>query len=53
MSRSDVASYLGLSHESVSRALSRLQRSRVIAFQGRHELRVLDRAKFEKIVSAL
>jgi CRP-like cAMP-binding protein len=53
MSRSDIASYLGLSLESVSRAVSRLERTSVIAFQGRHELRVLDRSKFERIVIAL
>jgi CRP-like cAMP-binding protein len=53
MSRSDIANYLGLSQESVSRALSRLERTSVIAFQGRHELRILDRPKFEKIVNAL
>jgi CRP-like cAMP-binding protein len=53
MSRSDVGNYLGLSLESVSRALSRLERSRIIAFQGRHELRVLDRVRFERIATAL
>jgi CRP/FNR family transcriptional regulator, anaerobic regulatory protein len=53
MSRSDIANYLGLSQESVSRALSRLERTGVIAFHGRHELRILDRPKFEKIVNAL
>ena len=53
MSRSDVANYLGLSQEAVSRALTGLERSGVIAFQGRHALRVLDRARFEKIASAL
>lgn len=53
MRRSDIANYLGLSQESVSRALSRLERSSVIAFDGRHELRVLDRPKLERIVSAL
>ena len=53
MSRADVANYLGLSQEAVSRALTGLERSGVIAFQGRHELRVLDRARFEKIAGAL
>jgi CRP-like cAMP-binding protein len=53
MSRADAANYLGLSQESVSRALSRLERSRVITVHGRHELRVLDRQKFETIASAL
>jgi CRP/FNR family transcriptional regulator len=53
MSRSDVANYLGLSLEAVSRALTRLERSRVISFQGRYELRVLDRPRFERIAAAL
>ena len=53
MSRADAANYLGLSQESVSRALGRLERSRVIAVHGRHELRVLDRQRFEAIASAL
>jgi len=53
MSRADVANYLGLSQEAVSRAMTGLERSGVVAFQGRHELRVLDRARFEKIAGAL
>ena len=53
MSRSDIANYLGLSQESVSRALRKLERSGVIAVQGLHRLRVVDRPKFEKIVSSV
>lgn len=53
MSRSEAASYLGLSLEAVSRALSRLERSRIIAFDGRRTVRVLDRRQFEGIASAL
>ena len=53
MSRADAANYLGLSQESVSRALGRLERSRVISVHGRHELRVVDRQRFETIASAL
>jgi CRP-like cAMP-binding protein len=53
MSRSDVANYLGLSLESVSRALGRLERSRIIAYEGRHGIRVVDRNRFDKILSAL
>ena len=44
MSRLDAANYLGLSLEAVSRALSELERSGVIAFEGRRIVRVLDRA---------
>lgn len=53
MSRSEAASYLGLSLEAVSRALSRLERSEIIAFDGRRTVRILDRTQFEKIASAL
>jgi CRP-like cAMP-binding protein len=53
MSRLDVANYLGLSIEAVSRALSRLERTRIIAFDGRRRVRVLDRTQFEKIAAAL
>jgi CRP-like cAMP-binding protein len=53
MSRSDVANYLGLSLESVSRALGRLERSRIIAYEGRHGIRVVDRSRFDKILGAL
>jgi len=53
MSRLDAANYLGLSLEAVSRALSELERSGIIAFEGRRSVRVLDRARFEKIAAAL
>jgi CRP-like cAMP-binding protein len=53
MSRLDAANYLGLSLEAVSRALSWLERSRIIAFEGRRDVRVLDRMRFEKIDAAL
>jgi CRP-like cAMP-binding protein len=53
MSRSDVANYLGLSLESVSRALGRLERSQIIAYDGRHGIRVVDRERFDKISAAL
>jgi CRP-like cAMP-binding protein len=53
MSRLDAANYLGLSLEAVSRALSELERSGIIAFEGRRSVRVLDRARFESIAAAL
>jgi CRP/FNR family transcriptional regulator len=53
MSRVDAANYLGLSLEAVSRALSRLERSGIIAFEGRRSVRVLDRIRFERIAAAL
>ena len=53
MTRLDAANYLGLSLEAVSRALSRLERSGIIAFEGRRNVRVLDRIRFERIAAAL
>ncbi len=49
MSRSDVASYLGLSLESVSRAASKLARRGIVSFPDRHSARILDRAQFERL----
>jgi len=53
MSRTDLAEYLGLSLESVSRATSALARRGIVTFQGGHAARVIDRARFEKLVNAL
>jgi CRP-like cAMP-binding protein len=53
MSRSDIASYLGLSLESVSRASRALERRGVLCFPGRHVVRILDPAQFERIESRL
>jgi CRP-like cAMP-binding protein len=53
MNRIDAANYLGLSLEAVSRALSQLERSGIIAFEGRRSVRVLDRTQFERIAAAL
>jgi CRP/FNR family transcriptional regulator, anaerobic regulatory protein len=53
MSRSDIASYLGLSLESVSRATRSLERRGILRFTGRHTVRIVDPAQFEKIESRL
>ena len=53
MSRTDVAEYLGLSLESVSRATSALERRGIVTFQGGHAAKVIDRARFEKLVTSL
>jgi len=53
MSRSEIADYLGLSLESVSRATAQLVREQVIEFRGAHEVRVIDRPKLEKLASNL
>jgi CRP-like cAMP-binding protein len=52
MSRSDIANYLGLSLETVSRATARLTRQGIIAVPDRHAVRVLDRARFEHLVAS-
>ena len=48
MSRYDIADYLGLTAETVSRVLSTLRRKCVIADHGCHNLRILDRAALEE-----
>ena len=52
MSRSDIANYLGLSLEAVSRASRRLERQGIVEFVGRHEARVLDRQRFDAVAAA-
>jgi CRP/FNR family transcriptional regulator len=53
MSRTDIASYLGMSLEAVSRCCSRLVRDGVIAFPDRHQVKILDRTRLEQLASAL
>jgi CRP/FNR family transcriptional regulator len=52
MSRSDIADYLGLSLEAVSRASRRLERQGIVEFVDRHEVRIIDRHRFEAIAAA-
>lgn len=52
MSRSDIANYLGLSLEAVSRASRRLERQGIVEFIGRHEVRIVDRQRFEALAAA-
>ncbi|WP_424138700.1 helix-turn-helix domain-containing protein [Roseomonas chloroacetimidivorans] len=47
MSRYDIADYLGLTAETVSRVLSTLRKKRIIADQGCHSLRILDQDALE------
>jgi CRP/FNR family transcriptional regulator, anaerobic regulatory protein len=53
MTRSDIASYLGLSLESVSRATRSLERRGVVCFPNRHSVRIVDQAQFDRIESTL
>ncbi|HVJ55329.1 MAG TPA: helix-turn-helix domain-containing protein [Aliidongia sp.] len=51
MTRTDIADYLGLTIETVSRTLSRLKRSGLIAAPSLSEVRLLDRARIEAIAA--
>ncbi|MBL6457373.1 helix-turn-helix domain-containing protein [Belnapia sp. T6] len=48
MSRYDIADYLGLTAETISRTLTALRKNRIIADQGCHKLRILDRDALEE-----
>jgi CRP-like cAMP-binding protein len=50
MKRSDIADYLNLTPEAVSRASRQLVRSGIIAFPHRHAVRILDRTRFNRLV---
>lgn len=52
MSRAEVADYLGLTLETVSRALSKLRTNGVIALGQRDQVRILDRARLRDIGKA-
>jgi CRP/FNR family transcriptional regulator len=51
MSRSDIAGFVGHSLETVSRATTRLVKQGMIAFDGRHRLRILDSGRLERIAA--
>jgi CRP-like cAMP-binding protein len=53
MTRSDIAAFLGLSLESVSRASAELERRRMVKFSGRHIVRIVDPPRFSKLVAAV
>jgi|SRR5688572_4832254 len=53
MSRSDIASYLGLSLESVSRATSKLEKRGIVTFPNRHLARIVDRVQFDRLTKAV
>ena len=52
MSRSDIADYVGLTLEAVSRAFSRLQQLGFLRFRDRRTLQIVDRAKFERFLAS-
>lgn len=51
MSRQDIADYLGLTIETVSRSLSKLKESGLIEFPTLHHLRILDIAEVSELAS--
>jgi CRP/FNR family transcriptional regulator, anaerobic regulatory protein len=53
MTRSDIAAFLGLSLESVSRAAAELERRRLVRFEGRHAARVVDPAGLARLAAAV
>jgi len=53
MSRSDIADYLGLSLEAVSRASRYLEDHRIIKFQHRHLVRLLDSRRLDRLAARL
>jgi CRP-like cAMP-binding protein len=53
MNRSDIADFLGLSLESVSRASAELERRGIVKFQNRHLARVLEPARLGKLAAAV
>jgi CRP-like cAMP-binding protein len=53
MTRSDIADFLGLSLESVSRAAAELERRGLVRYEGRHLARILDPGRFAKLVAAV
>jgi CRP/FNR family transcriptional regulator len=53
MTRSDIAGFLGLSAESVSRAAANLERRGLVKFEGRSAARILDATGLARLVEAV
>ena len=53
MSRTDIAGFVGLSLESVSRASAELERRGLVKFEGRHWARILDSARLSRLAAAV
>lgn len=52
MNRQDIADYLGLTIETVSRAFTKLRTTGVIQVESAHKVRILDRQSLEEMASA-
>lgn len=53
ISRSDIASYLGVTLESVSRAKTKLEAMGIVDWSERQVARILDRPRFDKLVARM
>jgi CRP/FNR family transcriptional regulator, anaerobic regulatory protein len=53
MSRTDIAGFVGLSLESVSRAAAELERRGLVEFEGRHWVRIVDSARLMRLAAAV
>ena len=53
MSRTDIAGFVGLSLESVSRAAAELERRGLVKFEGRHWVRILDSVRLTRLAAAV
>jgi len=53
MTRADIADYLGLSPEAVSRTTSRLVRRGILAFPDRHRVRILNPGELDRLAAAV
>jgi CRP-like cAMP-binding protein len=53
MTRVDIADYLGLSPEAVSRCTSRLVRRGIVAFPDRHHCRILNPVELDRLATAV
>jgi len=53
MTRGDIAEYLNLTPEAVSRATLRLAQDGILIFEERHVARILDRSRFDRLVGAV
>ena len=51
MSRSDIANYVGLSPEAMSRATGQLTKQGILKFEGPHAVRILDRHRFRGLAA--
>jgi CRP-like cAMP-binding protein len=52
MSRSDIADYLGLTKETVSRVISALKRDHIVRLEELNSIQIVDRDRLEQLAEA-